>query len=122
MRIGGAHGHEDRVEGIAADPFHQRVGAVVAGEAEVAHDLLLFHFDEGFHGAALGEYLIHIEESADVVQLPEVDVISLEELKRLLDHAHGVVARARSMMGTATASLLGFSSDAWPPSEKMPTL
>ena len=32
------------------------------------------------------------------------------------------LASARSMMGTATSKLFGFSRLAWPPSEKMPTL
>jgi uncharacterized membrane protein len=99
VRVGGVHGHQNRVEGMAVDALHQRVGAVVAGDAEMAHDLLLLHFEQRFHRAALGEDFVHIGHGADVVQLPEVDVIGLEQLQRLLDHAHGAVAGALLGLG-----------------------
>ena len=77
----------------------QRIGPVVAGDAEVAHDLLLLHFEQRFHRAALGEDLVHVVGSADVVQLPQIDVIGLEQLQRLLDHPHRAVARALLGLG-----------------------
>ena len=81
VRVGGVHGHQNGVEWIAMDAFHQRVGAIVAGEAEEAHNLLLFHLEQGFHGAALGEDLVDVGHGADVVKLPEVDVVGLEQLR-----------------------------------------
>ena len=81
MRIGGVHGHQNRVEGMALDALHQRVGPVVAGDAEIAHHLLLLHFEQRFHRAALGKDLVHIGHGADVVQLPEVHVVGLEQLR-----------------------------------------
>ena len=47
----------------------------MAGDAEVADDLLVVHLDEGFHGAALAEDGVDVFGEADVVQLPEVDVV-----------------------------------------------
>ena len=70
----------------------ERVGAVVAGDSEIAHDFLVASFEQGFHGSALGEDLVDVGHGADVVQLPEVDVIGLEQLERGLDHAHGSIA------------------------------
>ena len=99
VRVGGVHGHQDGVEGMAADALHQRVGAVVAGDAEEAHHLLLLHFEQRFHGAALGEDRIHVGHGADIVQLPQVHVIGLEQLQRFFDHAHGAVAGALAGFG-----------------------
>ena len=99
VRVGGVHGHEDAVEVVAVDALDQRFGPVVAGDAEMPHHLLLLHLEQRFHGAALGEDLVDIVLRADVVQLPEVDVIGLEQLERLLDHAHGAVARALLGLG-----------------------
>ena len=70
VRIGRIHRHQNCVERIALDAFNESVGAVVAGEAEKADDLLLFHFEQRFHRTAFGEDLIHIGHGADVVQLP----------------------------------------------------
>ncbi len=85
--------------GIALDAFHQRIRAVVSRQAQVPHHLLLLHFEQRFHRAALGENLVHVVLRADVVQLPKVHVVGLQQLQRLLNHAHRVVARALLGLG-----------------------
>ena len=65
----------------------------MAGDAEVS-TIFCCRFEQGFHGSALGEDLVDVGHGADIVQLPEVDVVGLEQLQRLFDHRHGAVARA----------------------------
>ena len=47
----------------------------------MAHHLLLLHLEERFHGPSPGEDGLDIGHDADVVELPEVDVIGLEKLQ-----------------------------------------
>ena len=99
MRVGGVHRHEDGVEVVAVDRVDEGLGAVVSGDAEIAHHLLLLHVEQRFHRAALGEDLVHIVHRADVVQLPEIDMIGLQQLERLLNHAHRSIPRALFSLG-----------------------
>ncbi len=53
----------------------------MSGDPKMFYDALLLALDQRFHGAALGEALVDIFERADVVELPQVDVIGVEKLK-----------------------------------------
>ena len=57
------------------------------------------HLDEGFHGSALGEDGVDVFGEADVVELPEIDVVGVEELEGLFDHAQGAFAGALLGLG-----------------------
>ena len=108
--VGGVHGHEDGVEVVAIDGVDEGFRAVVAGDAEVTDDLLVVHLDESFHGSALGEDRVDVFGQADVVELPEIDVVGVEELERLLDHAEGAVAGALLGLGGEEGRRCGGSS------------
>ncbi len=79
---------------MAADSFHQRLRPEVAGDAEVAHHLLFLRLPQRFHRAALREYRVHVLHQADVVQLPEIQMIGLQQLQGFFDHAQAAIARA----------------------------
>ena len=66
----------------------------MAGDAEIANNLLLFHFKQSFHGSALGENLIDVKDGSHVVQLPQIDVIGVKQFEGLFDHAERSVAGA----------------------------
>jgi len=51
--------------------------------------------------AALGEKLVDVGHRADIVKLPDIDVIGLEQTERFLDHAHRTIPGA----------FLGFSGE-----------
>src|ERR1035437_6428464 len=87
MGIGCVDRHEDGVKRIATNGLDQRLGTEVSGDAEEADHLLVAGFEQGFHRAALGEYLLDLVVGTDVVQLPKVEVICIEQLQRLLQHA-----------------------------------
>src|ERR1035438_10001437 len=62
--------------------------------AQMTDDLLLVRLPQRFHGAALGEDSFDVLHQADIVQLPEVQVIGFEQFERLLQHAQRAIARA----------------------------
>ena len=61
-------------------PSASASGPVMSGDAEVADDLLLVRLPQRFHGAALGEDRLDVFGQADVVELPEVQMIGLQQL------------------------------------------
>src|SRR5215469_12799637 len=60
MRVGGVDRHQDGVERMTMNGFDERVGAVVSGDAEIFHDLLIACLEECFHRSALGEGLVDV--------------------------------------------------------------
>jgi len=57
------------------------------------------HLDEGFHGSTFGEDGFDVLREADVVELPEIDVVGVEELEGLFDHAKGGFTGALLRLG-----------------------
>ena len=92
MRIGSVYSHKNGIERIAMNRFDECIRPVMPGDAEVANDLLIARFEQRLHCSALGEYFIDISHGADVVQLPKVNVIGLQQLQRSIDHLHGTIA------------------------------
>ncbi len=64
-------------------PSIKYVGIGVAGDPKVLHDTLLPGLEEGMDGAVVGEDLIQLLHSADVVQLPEIQMVGLEGVQAL---------------------------------------
>ena len=69
-------------------------GVRVARDPEEAHELLVPRLDQRLDRAALREDLLHLVHLGDVVDLPEVEVIGLQQLERLLEVLERAVARA----------------------------
>jgi hypothetical protein len=99
MRVGGIHRHQNRIERMPMDRLDQCVGPVVPRDPQIAHDFLVARLEQRFHGSALGEDLVDIRHRANIVQLPQVNVIGLEQLERSFDHAHRAVARPLFRLG-----------------------
>src|SRR5450759_698729 len=92
--VRGVHRQQHRVEGITANGLDQAIGTEMARDAQVLHESLFPGLDEGLHGAALGEDLIDVAHGAQVVELPAVQVIRVEQFQGLLQHAKGAVPGA----------------------------
>ena len=75
------------------DAFDEHVRPVMSRDAQVPNHLLLLHLQQCFKGSALAEDLIDILRNAHIVQLPQVYVIGLQKLQRLLNHPHRPIAR-----------------------------
>ena len=109
VRVGGVDGHQYLIKGEAANALQQHAGIGVSGDAEEAHHLLLAGFDEGFDGSALGEDAVHVVLRGDVVELPGVEVIGVEQLQALFEQAQrtvaGAVVRLAGQVGFAAAAL-----------------
>src|SRR5580765_437121 len=71
------------------------VGALVAGESNVAQLALFLRFDNGFHTTAFRENAGRIRIADDLVKLQKVHVIGLQPAKRLFDLISG------SLLGAA---------------------
>ena len=60
--------------------------------------------EQGFHGAALGEDLLDLVVGPNVVQLPQVEVIGVQQLERLLQHAQRAIFGALLVLLARNAS------------------
>ena len=100
---GGGEGEHDGVEVETVEGLKLDGGGegAVAGDADVAGEALISHFDEGFEGAAgLG----------DLVEVVEIDDgVELEEVKGF--HAEALLAGADVVPGGLAGALLGLGAD-----------
>ena len=48
----------------------------------MAHHFLITRLNQGFYGAAFAKYLINVFFNSDIVELPGVNVIGVEQLQR----------------------------------------
>jgi hypothetical protein len=80
--VGGVQTHQDGIEGEAPDALHERVGTKASGHPEMPRHLLVARLAERFYGSALAENLIYFIDSADVMKLPGIEVIGIQQLQR----------------------------------------
>src|SRR3954451_6540660 len=93
MLVSGIEAHQDVVKRESANALAQRVRTMMSRDAEKSHHFLVSRLQQSFHGSAFREDLIYIRLGADVMELPYVDVVGLQQSKRFLDHAHRSIAR-----------------------------
>jgi hypothetical protein len=82
--------HLDRfpaIEGIEQPLMHRRI--VVAGEPDVANLPLLLGFDKRLQCTTRAEDLVHLILSADLMALPEIEVVGTHPLQRFFELFHG---------------------------------
>jgi hypothetical protein len=48
----------------------------------MVHHFLIARLNQGFYGTAFAEYLVNVFLNSNIVQLPGVDVIGVEQLQR----------------------------------------
>src|ERR1039457_3421768 len=94
VMICGVDAQQDRVERKTADTFHQCFRTMVSRDTQESNQFLIACLQERFHGAALAEHLVDVGHRADVVELPDVDMIGLEQPKRLIEHSERAIAGA----------------------------
>src|SRR5579871_3031269 len=70
------------------------------GDAKITDNLLIAGFEQSLHCAALGKDLIDVGHGADIVQLPEIDVIGLQQLQRSFQHPLRAIASALFRLGS----------------------
>ena len=98
---GGGEGEHDGVEVESVESLELDGGGegAVAGDADVAGEALLAHFDEGFEPAAgLGD-LVEFLEADDGVELEEIEGLHAEALLAGADVVPGFLAGAAAGLG-----------------------
>ena len=105
MFVRGIHRQQNAVEGKSVYPFNQAIRAVMAGQSKMANHFLFPRLDDRLHGAAFGEHFSDVTRRADVMQLPEIQMVGLEQLEGFFQHAERGIARA--LLGLAGQKRLG---------------
>ncbi len=94
VAVGGIERHQHGVEGEAPHPVEQDRRIMVAGQPEVAHPAIGLGLGQRLDGAAFGDDAVEIGGGAQVVQLPQVEVIGAQPLEAVVEQAQRTVAAA----------------------------
>ena len=99
MDVGRIEGHQHGIEVEPAHRFEQDGRIVVAGQAQEPDAPLLAGLDEGLEGPAAAEDRAQVAGCAQVVELPEVQVVGVQPVQALLQQPERAVAGAIVRLG-----------------------
>ena len=99
MHVGGVQGDEHGVEIEAAHRLEQDRGIVMPRDTQMLDATLSFRLHERLESAALAEDARQVVVRAQIVQLPQVEVIGASALQALFEQLERAVARAVVRLG-----------------------
>src|SRR5579872_6125310 len=91
MLIGGVDAHQHRVERKTPYALHQSFRAMVPRHAEESNGFLAARLLERLDRPAFAEHLLDIAHRTDVVELPDVHMVGLEQFQGLFEHSQRTV-------------------------------
>ena len=103
MNVGRVEGHQQGVELEAAHRFEKNGRVVMAGQAQEANPASRAGFDQRLQGAPLAEDNVELVLRAQVVELPEVQIIGVQTAsvssrsRRLPSRLRSCVLEAKKM-------------------------
>ena len=112
--IGRVERHQDGVKRMAIHASISASGRKWPVTPRKRTTFCCFIFKQSFHGAALGEDRVDVLGQTDVVQLPQIHVIGVQQVEGLFDHAHRAVTRALFGFGGQESLAVGRVFITWP--------
>src|SRR5579862_10049584 len=79
--------------------FDERFRTEAPGNAEMVYHFLIPCLNQGFDSTAFAKYLVNVFLNSNVVKLPGVDVIGIQQLQRDLEVLERGIARSLLSLG-----------------------